>query len=90
MLTQTSAGVAALRGRLGKAGVPARSYRIATNDGWVMRMISLYPEAVGHNPGIVTNPDYRRIRETVSMITESGPLFFAQKGVRLNLAACER
>ena len=37
ILTHTNAGVAALRGRLDKAGVPPRAYRLATIDGWAMR-----------------------------------------------------
>jgi DNA helicase-2/ATP-dependent DNA helicase PcrA len=33
VLTHTNAGVAALRGRLDRAGVPSSAYRLATIDG---------------------------------------------------------
>ena len=40
VLTHTNAGVAALRGRLDRAGVPTGAYRLSTVDGWAMRPIS--------------------------------------------------
>ena len=43
ILTHTNAGVVALRSRLDRAGVPLRAYRLATIDGWAMRLISMFP-----------------------------------------------
>ena len=40
VLTHTNAGVAALRGRLEKAGVKPAGYRAATLDGFAIRLIS--------------------------------------------------
>ena len=65
VLTHTNAGVAALRHRLDTAGVGRSRYRLATIDGWAMRLISTFPVRAGHDPGIITRqrPDYRAIRE---------------------------
>lgn len=43
VLTHTNAGVAALRGRLDAFGVPAPRYRLATLDGWAMRLVATFP-----------------------------------------------
>ena len=53
VLTHTNAGVAALRSRLDKARVPARHYKLATLDGWAMRLISTFPTRSGHDPSIL-------------------------------------
>lgn len=53
VLTHTNAGVAALRGRLDRLGVPRKSYRLATLDGWAMRLIATFPERSGHDPAIL-------------------------------------
>lgn len=57
VLTHTNAGVAALRGRLERSGAPASTYRLATIDGWAMRLLTLFPQRSGHDPDIlaVTN-----------------------------------
>ena len=44
VLTHTNAGVAALRAKLDKADVTAKKYRLATLDGWAMRIASLFPQ----------------------------------------------
>lgn len=54
VLTHTNAGVAALRGRLDRAGVPSGAYRLATIDGWAMRLLTLFPRRSGHDPEILT------------------------------------
>ena len=53
ILTHTNAGVAALRGRLDKAGVPGKAYRLFTIDGWSMRLIGLFPQRSGIDPTIL-------------------------------------
>lgn len=60
VLTHTNAGVAALRGRLERAAVQSASYRLATIDGWAMRLLTLFPKRSGHNPAILTVKDPRR------------------------------
>lgn len=54
VLTHTNAGVAALRGRLERARVPASAYRLATIDGWAMRLLTLFPQRAGHDPDILS------------------------------------
>lgn len=44
VLTHTNAGVAALRQRLEKMQVPRKNYKLATIDGWAMRMVGMFPE----------------------------------------------
>lgn len=66
VLTHTNAGVVALRERLDRAGVPAKTYRLCTIDGWVMRLISTFPTRSAHDPDLLklANPssDYPNIR----------------------------
>ena len=47
ILTHTNAGVAALRARLERAEVRASSYRLATLDGWALRMLKTFPGRSG-------------------------------------------
>ena len=58
VLTHTNAGVSALRGRLDRAGVSKSTYRLATIDGWAMRLLTLFPARSGHDPQIlsISNP----------------------------------
>ncbi|TAU26489.1 DNA helicase UvrD [Rhizobium ruizarguesonis] len=49
ILTHTNAGVAALRARLEHAEVLASSYRLATLDGWALRMLKTFPGRSGIN-----------------------------------------
>ncbi|MGY4155644.1 hypothetical protein ACVINW_001486 [Bradyrhizobium sp. USDA 4461] len=67
VLTHTNAGVAALRGRLDRARVTPSKYRLATLDGFAMRLISMFPKRSGHDPTILelTQPatDYPAIRD---------------------------
>ncbi len=76
VLTHTNAGVAALRSRLDKAGVATGTYRLATIDGWCMRLLSLFPKRGGHDPAIlsVTNPKahYPAIRYAAALLLRDG------------------
>lgn len=56
VLTHTNAGVAALRARLRRAGVPNSAYRVSTIDGFSMRLIAKFPARSGHNPQILQAP----------------------------------
>lgn len=60
VLTHTNAGVAALRERLNRAGVPGKAYRLSTIDGWAMRLIGLFPHRSGIDPRILELRDSRR------------------------------
>ncbi|PJK11889.1 DNA helicase UvrD [Lysobacteraceae bacterium NML95-0200] len=66
VLTHTNAGVAALRGRLERAGVPASAYRLSTIDGWAIRLISTFPGRSAHDPEtlrlVAPAQDYPAIR----------------------------
>lgn len=76
VLTHTNAGVAALRGRLDRAGVPARAYRLSTIDGWAMRLIATFPLRSGHDPNLLNlaNPssDYLNIRIAAKDLLKAG------------------
>lgn len=78
VLTHTNAGVAALRGRLDKAGVPAHAYRLSTIDGWAMRLIGMFPQRSASAPDILklVNPktDYPAIREAAWKLLKAGHL----------------
>nr|WP_318655186.1 UvrD-helicase domain-containing protein [Methylocapsa sp. RX1] len=76
ILTHTNAGVAALRGRLDKAGVAGKAYRLSTIDGWSMRLIGLFPHRSDIDPDILKleNPsrDYPAIRQGAWRLLEGG------------------
>jgi AAA domain len=76
VLTHTNAGVAALRGRLNRAGVKASAYRLSTIDGWAMRLISTFPARSAHDPRILqlTRPatDYPNIRVAAANLLNAG------------------
>lgn len=76
VLTHTNAGVVALRGRLDRAGVPAKAYRLSTIDGWAMRLISTFPERSAHNTDLLQlahpGTDYRNIRVAAAKLLQAG------------------
>lgn len=74
VLTHTNAGLAALRGRLDRASVPPRHYRLATIDGWAMRLINTFPLRSGHDPAILEGrtPSYVAIRRAAAQLLTSG------------------
>lgn len=76
VLTHTNAGVVALRGRLDRAGVPPKAYRLSTIDGWAMRLISTFPTRSGHSPDLLklTTPgtDYPNIRVAAARLLKAG------------------
>nr|WP_249721380.1 UvrD-helicase domain-containing protein [Pseudomonas syringae] len=78
LLTHTNAGVAALRARLRRAGVPSSAYRVSTIDGFSMRLIAKFPARSGHNPQILElnqpNADYPAIREAAKQLLHAGHL----------------
>jgi hypothetical protein len=76
VLTHTNAGVSALRGRLEKANVPAKAYRLSTIDGWAMRLVSTFPKRSGCDPNLLKleNPktDYPNIRLAAARMLKAG------------------
>jgi hypothetical protein len=65
VLTHTNSGIAALRSRLTLANVPTRKYRVATIDGWALRLLHSFPVRGGMGPADLGagHIDYRRVRE---------------------------
>jgi superfamily I DNA/RNA helicase len=78
VLTHTNAGVAALRGRLDRAGAVPSRYRLSTLDGFAMRLIKTFPARSGHNPDILqlARPasDYPAIRDAALNLLANGHL----------------
>lgn len=76
ILTHTNAGVAALRARLQRAGIPSSRHRIATIDGFAMRLIGKFPIRSGHNPRILeindAAHDYPAIRDAAWRLLHAG------------------
>ena len=76
VLTHTNAGVAALRSRLERAGVPAKRYRVSTIDGWAMRLISTFPARAAIHPDILKlatpRTDYPAIRSAAGSLLQAG------------------
>lgn len=76
VLTHTNAGVAALRGRLDRAGVPTNAYRLSTIDGWAIRLIATFPSRSAHDPETLrlANParDYPAIRDAAWKLLQAG------------------
>lgn len=67
VLTHTNAGVAALRSRLDREGVPTSRYRLYTIDGWAIRLIKTFPQRSAIDPAVLLlhnrGRDYPLIRE---------------------------
>ncbi len=76
VLTHTNSGVAALRGRLDAAGVPAANYRLATIDGWAMRLVAAFPARSGLDPSVLNlatpRVDYPKIRLAAVRLLKAG------------------
>ena len=76
VLTHTNAGVAALRGRLDAFGVPTTRYRLATLDGWAMRLAATFPIRSQVHPAalLLGNPanNYPAIRNAATKLLAAG------------------
>lgn len=76
VLTHTNAGVAALRGRFQRAGVPTSAYRLSTIDGWAIRLIATFPNRSAHDPEILRLAmpanDYPAIRDAAWKLLQAG------------------
>ncbi len=74
VLTHTNAGVSALRERLKKAGVPASAYRLATIDGWSMRLVGNFPQLSGMVIAGLARMDYPALRKAALQAVTSTAL----------------
>ncbi|MDO3617952.1 UvrD-helicase domain-containing protein [Ralstonia pseudosolanacearum] len=78
VLTHTNAGVAALRGRLQRGGVPSSAYRVSTIDGFAMRIAGKFPLRAGLDARVLElanpNADYPAIRGAVQEGHISDPI----------------
>ena len=76
VLTHTNAGVAALRSRVAKLNVSPRKARIATLDGWSLKLLGAFPSRSEIDPSHLNleNPrvDYPAIREGAINIVTKG------------------
>jgi len=78
VLTHTNAGVSSLRIRLQRNGVPNSAYRLATIDGFAMRLVGRFPVRSGLNPEVLElktpRTDYPNIREAAWRLLQAGHL----------------
>lgn len=65
VLTHTNAAVAALRKNLDWEKVPRANYRLATIDGWAMRIIGMFPIRSGATSEALGKPDYPAIKDAI-------------------------
>lgn len=83
VLTHTNAGVAALRTRFTRVGVAGNRYRLATIDGWALKLIKMFPAVSGHDPSITNalNPrrDYPAIRQAACTLLQRRHLWVLLK-----------
>lgn len=74
VLTHTTAGVAALRQRLHRDGVPASHYRLNTIAGWALTIISMFPERAGYLHDPQSTPNYTAVQNAVGGLCASGAI----------------
>lgn len=78
VLTHTNAGAAALRQRIKKAGVGSAAFRVSTIDGFVMRLLTMFPMRSAIHTRIleISNPrsDYPAIRAAALALLQAGHL----------------
>lgn len=76
VLTHTNAGVAALRIRLLRGGVPSSTYRVSTIDGFAMRLAGKFPLRSGLDARVLElanpNADYPAIRRAAQGLLQAG------------------
>jgi hypothetical protein len=93
VLTHTNAGVAALRARFMVLSVPPKTYRLATIDGWSMRLVSMFPVRSELDPPVLKleNPsqNYPAIRQAAIRLLASGALDSALKSSYAHLIVDE-
>jgi len=75
VLTHTTAGVAALKQRLKRLAVPNEHYRVATIDGWALKVANMFPSSCMMS-ALPSNPQafYPELRYVVNAFISSGHL----------------
>jgi len=74
VLTHTTAGVAALRQRLHRDGVPASNSRLNTIAGWALTIISMFLERAGYLHDPENAPNYTAVQNAVGGLCASGAI----------------
>jgi hypothetical protein len=78
VLTHTNAGAAALRQRMKKGGIASGAFRVSTIDGFVMRLLAMFPMRSAIDPRVleISNPgsDYPAIRDAALGLLLAGHL----------------
>lgn len=76
ILTHTVAGVVALRTRLQQLGVPSKSYRLMTIDGWAIKLASTFPARCGVPRSVLNitdaRTDYKTIGKAAAALAKAG------------------
>ena len=72
ILTHTHAGVAALRKRLTKMGVPREKYHLDTIAGWSLKYCAAYPNISGYRLTRAAKPDWIEIYQGAERVCRSG------------------
>jgi DNA helicase-2/ATP-dependent DNA helicase PcrA len=76
VLTHTNSGVASLRAKLEREQVPVSRYRLATIDGWAIRLVNSFPKRSGINPINLElrdrDRDYPEIRNAGGRLLKTG------------------
>ena len=72
VLTHTTAGVAALRHRLIRAGVSSQNYSLNTIAGWALNLASMFPERSGYLQDQLDTPNYPAVQAAIGALCHSG------------------
>ncbi len=72
VLTHTTAGVAALKHRLGN--VSARCYRVSTIAGWALSLAKMFPGITGYSAPETGPPNYSVLQQSVAALLGCGAL----------------
>lgn len=70
ILTHTNAGVAALRSRLQKCGIPESRYRVDTIDSWMLKYAAAYPSMSGLENTRPQGDDWSNVRNAANRLFE--------------------
>lgn len=89
ILTHTNAGVGALRMRLKAALVPRSRFRVATLDGWALRLIGAFPILSGLVLDRAGTIDYPQVRRAALHAIRSGGLDLPLKATYARLVVDE-
>jgi len=93
VLTHTNAGVAALRARMASAAIPSAAYRLATIDGFEMRLVGKFPLRSGLPAHVLelndAAQDYPAIREAAANLLQAGHITEALRATYARLLVDE-